>query len=118
MIIFPAILESFRSLKDKTMKVIFETQELTPEQFTGISQNLGGFGYIAFKETKFKDKEREVIENLEPDYNDTKKSKGQQLRGVFYRLWEQTPEGFETFTLYYEHHMEKLVNHFKKKLDA
>jgi len=29
----PAILDSFRSLKDRTFKIVFETSELSPEQF-------------------------------------------------------------------------------------
>jgi len=117
MIIFPAILESFRSLKDKTLKVTFETNEVTPEQLTGIGQSLNNFGFVAFKETPFKDKDKEVMEGLEPDYNETGKTPAQRLRGVFYRLYEQSPEGFKTFTTYYEHHMEILTNHFKSKLD-
>ena len=32
MIVINSILESFRSLKDKTIKLSFETQEPTPEQ--------------------------------------------------------------------------------------
>jgi hypothetical protein len=117
MIIFPAILESFRSLKDRTFKVVFETSELTPEQLSGLAQWITKFGYIAFKETPFKDKDKEILEQLEPDYNDTGKSPSQRLRGVLYRVWEKESEGFSTFTLYYEHNMEKIISHYKAKLD-
>jgi len=116
MIIFPAILESFRSLKDGTFKIVTETSELTPETIASVAQSINKFGYVAFKETPFKDKEKEVLENLEPEYNDTKKSPSQRLRGVFYRIWEQEPEGYEDFNRYYDFQYEKLINHFKKKL--
>jgi hypothetical protein len=117
MIIFPAILESFRSLKDKTLKVTFESNELTPEQLTGIAQMINSFGYIAFKNTPFKDREKEFIDTLEPEYNDTGKTPSQRLRAVLYRLWEQTPEGYEDFNRYYDFRMEQLIKHFKTKLD-
>jgi hypothetical protein len=115
--IIPGILESFRSLKDKSYKIIFDSQELTPEQVAGLSQTLGNFGYLAFKETPFKDKEKEVIEQLEPDYNDTGKSPSQRLRGVLYRVWEKDPEGYQDFNRYYDFQMEKIIKHFKTKLD-
>ena len=117
MIIFPAILESFRSLKDKSLKVTFETNEVTPEQMAGIAQSINKFGYVAFKETPFKDKETEFLDSLKPEYDDTGKTKSQRLRGVLYRMWEQDNEGYEDHTRYYDFHMEKIINHFKSKLD-
>jgi len=117
MIILPAILESFRSLKDKSFKIVFETGELTPEQMVGLNSGLGDTGYLAFKEDPFKQSEKDMIDSLESDFEDKKKSQGQRLRGVLYRLWEQKSEGFETFPKFYEHKMEILIGHFKEKLD-
>ena len=116
MIIIPAILESFRSLKDRTYKVIFETNELTPEQLTGIGVSISKFGYIAFKEMPFGEKDKCFLDTIKVDYDDTGKTKGQRLRGVLYRCFENDPEGYDVFDDYYNHHMEKIINHFKKKL--
>ena len=117
MIILPAILESFRSLRDKTYKIVFETNELTPEQTAGISTALQQFGYLAFKADLFKKQEKDMIVALEADFEDKKKTPGQRLRGVLYRIWEQSPEGYEDFNRYYEFQMEKIITHFKGKLD-
>jgi len=117
MIIIPAILESFRSLKDKTFKVVFESSEMTPEQMSGLAQNLNLFGYLAFKETPFKDKETEFLDSLKPEYDDTGKTKSQRLRGVIYRNWEQDPKGYEDHTRHYDFEMEKIITHYKNKLD-
>ena len=89
MIILPAILESFRSLKDKSYKIVFESNELTPEQVVGLNAGLGAFGYLAFKKDPFKQSEKDMIDSLEVDFEDKKKSQGQRLRAVLYRLWEQ-----------------------------
>ena len=117
MLIFPAILESFASLKDKTIKVVFHTNELTPEQLTGIALNSQQFGFLAFKQDPFKQSEKNVLETLESEYKETGKTKAQRLRAVLYRNFEQEPKGYEVFDDFYNHQMEKLINHFKEKLD-
>lgn len=117
MIIIPAILESFRSLKDRSYKVTYETSELSPEQIVGINQSLGQAGYLAFKDSPFKQQEKELLSTLEADFEDKRKTPGQRLRGVLYRLWQQDSEGYEDFTRYYEFRMEKIISHFKNKLD-
>ena len=117
MIILPAILESWRSLKDRTYKIMFETNELTPEQAAGLNEGLGKAGFVAFKDNPFKEREKELLESLESDYDDGKKSDSQRLRGVLYRLWEKQPEGYEDFNLYKKFKMSKIINHYKKLLD-
>lgn len=117
MIILPAQLESYRSLKDKTIKIVFETNELSPSQVGDIQGALQSFGFVAFKNDVFKQNERDMLDNVEVDYQETGKTASQRLRGVMYRLFERDAEGFTSFTTYYEHHMEILINHFKKKLD-
>jgi hypothetical protein len=118
MIILPAILESFRSLKDKSYKIVFETQELTPEQITGIALNTGKFGSLAFKETPFKNSEIEFIDSLDPDiYDDNKKSQSYRIRAALYVLWNKNKEGYELFPDYYKNKTEKYIEHLKSKMD-
>jgi hypothetical protein len=116
MILIPSFLESFRSLKDKTYKLTFETSELTPEQLSGLAASLQHFGYLAFNKDEFKHKEIELLTNLKADFEDTGKTKAQRLRGVLYRWWELDKQGYEVFDDFYNHHMEKMITHFKTKL--
>lgn len=58
MIIIPAQMEGFRTLKDKTLKVTFETNELNPQELLGIAENINTFGYLAFKKEPFGEKEK------------------------------------------------------------
>lgn len=117
MILIPAQLESYRSLKDKTLKVTFETNELNPQETLDIISGTGEFGYLAFKVEPFKREEKEMIEKLEAGYEDKGKTPSQRLRGVLYVLYEKDHEGFDTFTRFYDHHMEKIIGHYKGKLD-
>lgn len=116
MIIIPAILNSFASLKDKTLKIVFETNEPTPDQIMGIAASAGTFGYLAFKTDTFKKQETDAIEALEADYEDTGKTPGQRLRGVLYVNFKNDNQGFDTFSKYYDWAMEKIIIHYKSKL--
>ena len=116
MITLPVILESIKSLKDKTFKIVFETSELTPEQLTGLGMNLQQFGWVAFKQAEFGQKEKAMLDSMKVDYDDTGKTKGQRLRAVLFRCFEVDPEGYEVFDDYYNFKMEKLIMHFKSKL--
>lgn len=117
MLLIPAILSSFQSLKDKTIKLVFETNELKPDELAQFATYNQQFGFLAFKKDDFKQNEKEMLEGLESDYEDTGKSKSQRLRAVLYRNWENDNGGYSTFSDYYASNMEKLINHFKKKLD-
>ena len=117
MLIIGAILDTHRSLKDKTLKLTFETQEPTPDQLLEIVNHNQKFGFLAFKEDAFKQSEKDLLESLKTDYEETGKSKSQRLRAVIYRNFEQNPEGYEVFDDYYNNKMERLINHFKDKLE-
>jgi hypothetical protein len=117
MIILPAQLDGFRSLKDKTLKITFETQELTPAQTGEILAMTGSFCYLAIKPEHFKDVEKNVLSDLKAEsYEFGGKSSSQRLRGVLFRLWQQDSEGFDSSVKHYEHHLEKIITHFKSKL--
>jgi len=113
MITIATILESLRSLKDKTWKVTFETNELTPQQIGAMSELQSEFCYLAIKKEPFKSKELDDLNQIRADFDDQQKSQSQRLRAVFYRLWEQSDEGYEDFELYYRFKMDKVINHYK-----
>ena len=117
MILIPAILTTFRSLKDKTMKLEFETNELSPEQLAGLAQNLQAFGYLAFKQDTFKTEQLAVIEELKADYEDKRKTPSKRLRDVLFIAWKQHSEGYEDFEAYYNSKMNKFIEHVKSKLE-
>src|SRR5210317_1083834 len=117
MIIIPAILSSYSSLQDRTLKITFETNEPTPEQLTGIAVNQQQFGFLAFKKDAFKQAEKDVLDGLESEYQDTGKTKSQRLRNVLYVYWQQDNKGYKSFEHYYDYKMENIIEHFKSKLE-
>lgn len=117
MIIIPAQLESYRSLKDRTLKITFETNELNPQDLLGVAENLTAFGYLAFKREPFSEKERQQIESLETNLEDTGKTPSQRMRSILYLLYQKDSEEYKSFASYYEGKMEGFNNALKKKLD-
>jgi hypothetical protein len=112
----PASLESYRSNLNQTLKLTFETNEITPETMANIHHSLYKVGFLAFAPDALTTQELTDIDNLKVEYSDTGKPPSQRLRAVLYRLWEQAPEGYDVFNDYYLARMEKLINHFKDKL--
>jgi hypothetical protein len=113
----PAGLDGYRSLKDQTLKLTFETGEMSPEQMANIHFSLNKVGYLAFSPDPFASHELEEIDKLKVEYDDTGKSPSKRLQAVFFRIWEQKPEGYKIFNDFYNAQMEKLITHFKNKLD-
>jgi len=117
MILVPAQLEAVTTRKDKTLKLTFGTNEITPVQASELFTTANKFGYLLFKEESFSRDEIEMVESLKTDLEDTMKKPSQRLRGVLYRNYEMNNEGFNTFAKYYDSKMEQLILHFKSKLD-
>jgi hypothetical protein len=113
----PAQLESYRSLSDMTLRLSFGTNELSPEMMANIHYGLHKVGYLAFKPDPFATHELEEIDKLKVEFEDSGKPAGVRLRAVFYRIWEQKSEGYKVFNDFYQAQMEKLITHFKSKLD-
>lgn len=117
MLILPAFLESYRSLKDRTLKLVYETSELSPEQISTLHQSVNKSGFLAFNTEPFNTKNLAFLSDMEVDYDDPQKTPSKRLRGVLYRNWEKESEGYKTFEDYYRSKMEVIIVHFKGKLD-
>ena len=116
-LIIPAQLNRLNTLKDGTISIVFETQEMTPEnigQLYGLRMKLC---YVAIKPETFSPKEKDILSDLEADVHDQNKTPSKRLRNVLFRTWEKRPEGYTDFNLYYLAKMEKIINVMKSKID-
>ena len=114
----PAILEGITSRSDKTIKLSFATQELSVGEAGTLFSFLQSMVYLGIKEELFSRQEEDAIQNLKADSAEYQsKTPSQRLRSVMFVSYQQSPEGYDTFTRYYEHKMEQLINHFKSKLE-
>lgn len=111
MIKLQAYLTNFNRKPDRSCKVSFETQELTPDDLLELDKHYQNFGWLVFQENQInlKDIPTEQAEDKE-------KTPSKRLRSVIFILWKQRGEqgDFESF---YRSYTDKIIEQIKSKLD-
>lgn len=116
MIVLSAQLESMQSRADKSWKLIFGTQELTPDLIGQVGKMQNDVLFIAINPDPFNNEQKEIIENTKVEFADTGKTPSERFRGVLFVKWKAESEGYQNFHDYYIVKMEQLINHYKSKL--
>lgn len=104
-----------RSLKDGSVSITLETQELSGGKAGEIFslRNKVAAVYISPKET-IKQIELDQVDEMDVDLPG--KSQSQRLRSVLFVLYEQNREGYKDFKYYYNAKTELLIDHLKSKI--
>jgi hypothetical protein len=116
----PCAIESVATRKDKTIRVVIGTQELSPAQMTELmSQWIGGIGVMAFKGEQFNYNDEEMLNAIKIDAAELGgKTPSQRLRSSLYVLFEHNNEGHQDFNSYYQSMMERFIDMVKKRIDT
>ena len=119
-LIVPCSIESISTRRDKTLKVVIGTQELSPNKVTELmTQWSNGYGVMSFKGSTFTGAEVEVLKDIKLDAEELgSKTPSQRLRSTLYVLYERNPEGYKDFTSYYISAMERIISMVRKKIEA
>ena len=112
--VFQAQIDSIRTLKDKSLKVTLESQELTPEIKARL-MSFDGLIKVLLSDTNISPEMITEVDNLQIEVGE-KKSPSERLRNVLYRFWEQSPSGYDDFNLFYRNRMEKIIEQIKDRL--
>lgn len=115
-IVIAAVYEGSRDLRDRTKKLTFQTNEISPGIAAQLQMCVQNFVYVAIKAEEFTKEEIDNINNLKTDFEDMAKTHSQRLRAVIYRLWQQNNEGYKDFNLFYQFKMEGFITYLKAKL--
>jgi len=115
MIIIPALLDCLSSLKDGTIKIVFETQELKPSDVGLLFSYRKGLGFLAFKPETFDPDQVEIIESLKVDDFEGQKSDSKRQRDILFRLWQRNNWGYTDFNLYYKFRMNQIAETLKSE---
>lgn len=103
--------------KDKSVSLRFETQEKSSNEIAIIDSILDTFGYLYFKPQETLTKEEiEELDTLDTDLFDNPKTQSQRLRNVLFRLHEQMGIVID-FKTFYKNETNKIIEHYKKKLE-
>jgi len=114
-ILLPCIIESITTRKDRTVKIVMGTQELSQgnagEVFSLMNKLV--VTYISQKET-IDQNEMSQVDKIDPELGG--KTQSQRIRNTLYLLWQQGNEGHKDFDSYYKNKTEQYIEHLKSKI--
>lgn len=114
-ITLPVQLNPISRRKDKSVKLSFETRELTPTETMTLMSMESEEGHIVF--SSYDDIKPDDIPNTAPELNS--KSQAERIRAVLYKLYLQDTISntyIGTWESYYKDKTEKLIEHLKSKI--
>lgn len=104
-----------KTLKDKSWKLTFNTQELSGKEVALLADTFQGEGWLVWKvndEVEQEDIPKGMAESgIEP------KTPSKRLRSVLFLLWQQSGEPYDDFNRWYAGQMEKIIDLIKNKLE-
>jgi hypothetical protein len=110
----PSAISKITTMSDGGLRLYIDTAELAPQDKSELMGMYNKSGWFVFSDTGIM--EADVPTEQVEFKND--RTPGQRLRGVIFRLWEQssstTRGDFETF---YKIRIEKLIDQIKEKLN-
>ena len=120
LLLIPCEIESVSTRRDKTLKVVIGTQELSPSKAAELfNQWTSGVGVMAFKGETFNYNDEELLKSIKIDAEEMgSKTPSQRLRSCLYILFERNPEGYQEFNSYYSAMMDKFIDMVKKRIDT
>ena len=109
-----AILTSFKRLKDKSVNVTFNLQEISSEDFMEIDTEIDSFGIVYFSlKGILTEQEKKAIDDVSLDIGG--KTQSARIRNVLYVLYNQTDTNL-TFEEFYKQETNKTIEGYKNKL--
>jgi len=106
-------LDSIATRKDGSIKMVFESQEMNPEQGLNLFSMRNKYGLLFFIPEGVKEV---VVPELPKKRFKEEKSYSQRLRHALYILWKQLGAKGDSED-FYNYHMEKFIEQVKEKLE-
>ena len=113
-IILACIVDKITTLKDRSVKVTLDTQELSPSKAGELFTLMNSLATVYISPAEVTSREMAQVDAVEPEMPG--KSPSMRMRNVLFLLWKQDEEGFKVFDMFYQHKMEKYINELKQNL--
>lgn len=114
-IVLESTIESISSRVDGTVVIKISTQELNPDAAGKLFQLRGKFAKTLLSDSNITDVEAEIVDSANITNGKKNKTPSQRLRAVLFRLHELNDTG--NFETYYNSELDKIITHYKNKLD-
>lgn len=106
--------ENISTRKDKTVKIVLGTQELSPEKAGQLFQMMNSLAATYISKKDIGEDEMSQVDSVDPEVGG--KSQSQRIRNVLYLVWKSQSEGFKDFDSYYKFKTEQYIEHMKNKI--
>jgi hypothetical protein len=113
-ILIGCIVDKITTLKDKSVKIVLDTQELSPGNAGSLFTLMNSVATVYISPSEINDKEIKQVDAIEPEMPG--KSPSHRMRNVLFLLWKHDHEGFNEFDYYYKSRMEKFIDELKNNL--
>ena len=113
MIKVAAIIDRISTLKDRSMKITFVTQEVSKDAGAELLDLQSKLGWLIFSANDVN--EIELPEDPAADFRGEEKTPSQRLRNVIYRYWEKLGKPGD-FGDYYRAAINRFVEEYKERL--
>jgi len=108
------ILTGYKRLKDKSVNISFNLQEIPTADLMEIDSQIDSFGVVYFSlKGVLTDAEKKAIDNASLEFGG--KTQSERIRNVLFRLHEQVDTN-TTFEEFYKQKTNEIIEHFKSKL--
>lgn len=115
--VFSATVEKIETRADQTLKVSLGTQELSEQDEQDLfSLRKSGLVKVLISSDEITEQQKEAVSSVELEAPKGK-SPSQRLRAVLWRVWSENMDKYRDFDDYYQHEMERIIEHYKTKLD-
>jgi len=107
------LIGGIRSLKDGSVSVTLETQELTPAKAAELFALRNQLAIVYISDKEIDKSEIDKVDKLKPELGG--KTQGQRIRNTLFMLYSESSEGFADFDSYYKHKTDLYIEHLKTK---
>jgi len=125
-VIFEGGIDKVSTLADGSLRIYIGTPELSFDTMVNVFNLIKKPGYVLVSANAINQDQIDAVEKATTNAEFSEKTPSQRMRGVLYKLWEKTQpktmngDGemeYVDFDLFYKRQMNKIIDHFKTKLD-
>jgi len=126
-VVFEGGIDKVSTLADGSLRVYLGTPELTSKTMVNLFGMIKKPGYVLISTSTINQDQVDAVEKATTNVEFSEKTPSQRMRGVMYKLWEKTQPKtmngdsgemeYVDFDLFYKRQMNKIIDHFKTKLD-
>ncbi len=125
-VVFEGGIDKVSTLADGSLRVYVGTPELSSETMVNVFSLIKKPGFVLISANAINQDQIDAVEKATTNAEFSEKTPSQRMRGVLYKIWEKTQPKtmngngemeYVDFDLFYKRQMNKIIDHFKTKLD-